>query len=107
MPAAIFPALNTAACSACIMTESGLDIARQRLLARAEKIYDELDRRREIDALRSQIVRVSALGGEVVRSAYQAVSKGQSEAALALALVVLLFRRRESLSAEAWRELKG
>lgn len=30
-----------------------------------------------------------------------------AEAALALALVVLLFRRRESLSAEAWRELRG
>ena len=30
-----------------------------------------------------------------------------AEAALALALVVLLFRQRETLSAEAWRELKG
>jgi NADH-quinone oxidoreductase subunit K len=30
-----------------------------------------------------------------------------AEAALALALVVLLFRRRESLSAEEWRELRG
>ncbi|MCA9290608.1 MAG: NADH-quinone oxidoreductase subunit NuoK [Phycisphaerales bacterium] len=29
-----------------------------------------------------------------------------AEAALALALVVLLFRRRETLSAEAWSELK-
>jgi NADH-quinone oxidoreductase subunit K len=30
-----------------------------------------------------------------------------AEAALALALVVLLFRRRDTLDAEAWRELKG
>jgi len=30
-----------------------------------------------------------------------------AEAALALALVVLLFRTRETLSAEEWRELKG
>lgn len=30
-----------------------------------------------------------------------------AEAAMALALVVLLFRRRESLSAEEWREMKG
>ena len=44
MPAAIFPALNTAACSACIMTESGLDIARQRLLAPAGIDESDLDR---------------------------------------------------------------
>lgn len=30
-----------------------------------------------------------------------------AEAAMALALVVLLFRRRESLDAEVWSELKG
>jgi len=30
-----------------------------------------------------------------------------AEAALALALVVLLFRMRDSLSSEAWQELKG
>jgi NADH-quinone oxidoreductase subunit K len=30
-----------------------------------------------------------------------------AEAAMALALVVLLFRRRESLDAEEWTELKG
>ncbi len=30
-----------------------------------------------------------------------------AEAALALALVVLLFRRKETLDAGAWRELKG
>ncbi len=30
-----------------------------------------------------------------------------AEAALALALVVLLFRRRESLDASLWRDLKG
>jgi len=30
-----------------------------------------------------------------------------AEAAMALALVVLLFRKRESLSAEEWAELKG
>ncbi|GAB4386268.1 MAG: NADH-quinone oxidoreductase subunit NuoK [Phycisphaerales bacterium] len=30
-----------------------------------------------------------------------------AEAAMALALVVLLFRRRESLNAEEWAELKG
>jgi NADH-quinone oxidoreductase subunit K len=30
-----------------------------------------------------------------------------AEAAMALALVVLLFRRRETLSAEAWKELNG
>jgi NADH-quinone oxidoreductase subunit K len=30
-----------------------------------------------------------------------------AEAALALALVVLLFRKKDSLSAEAWRELRG
>lgn len=30
-----------------------------------------------------------------------------AEAALALALVVLLFRRRETLNAEAWSELRG
>lgn len=30
-----------------------------------------------------------------------------AEAAMALALVVLLFRRRESLDASAWTELKG
>lgn len=30
-----------------------------------------------------------------------------AEAAMALALVVLLFRQRESLSGEAWSELKG
>jgi NADH-quinone oxidoreductase subunit K len=30
-----------------------------------------------------------------------------AEAAMALALVVLLFRRKESLDAEEWRELKG
>lgn len=30
-----------------------------------------------------------------------------AEAAMGLALVVLLFRRRESLSAEEWSELKG
>ena len=30
-----------------------------------------------------------------------------AEAAMALALVVLLFRRRESLNAEEWAEMKG
>lgn len=30
-----------------------------------------------------------------------------AEAAMALALVVLLFRRRDTLSAEAWQEMKG
>lgn len=30
-----------------------------------------------------------------------------AEAAMALALVVLLFRRRESLDAEAWQDMKG
>ena len=30
-----------------------------------------------------------------------------AEAAMALALVVLLFRRRETLDAEEWQELKG
>lgn len=30
-----------------------------------------------------------------------------AEAAMALALVVLLFRRRDSLDAEAWSEMKG
>ncbi len=30
-----------------------------------------------------------------------------AEAALALALVVLLYRRKETLSAEAWSEMKG
>jgi NADH-quinone oxidoreductase subunit K len=30
-----------------------------------------------------------------------------AEAAMALALVVLLFRRKESLSAEEWRDLQG
>ncbi len=30
-----------------------------------------------------------------------------AEAAMGLALIVLLFRRKESLSAEEWRELKG
>ncbi|MBL4591899.1 MAG: NADH-quinone oxidoreductase subunit NuoK [Phycisphaerales bacterium] len=30
-----------------------------------------------------------------------------AEAAMALALVVLLFRHRETLSAEAWKELNG
>lgn len=30
-----------------------------------------------------------------------------AEAAMALALVVLLFRRRDSLDAEAWTEMKG
>ncbi len=30
-----------------------------------------------------------------------------AEAALALALVVLLYRRKETLSAEAWTEMKG
>lgn len=30
-----------------------------------------------------------------------------AEAALALALVVLLYRRKDSLSAEAWAEMKG
>lgn len=30
-----------------------------------------------------------------------------AEAAMALALVVLLFKRKESLSAEEWKELKG
>ena len=30
-----------------------------------------------------------------------------AEAAMALALVVLLFRRRETLSAEAWQEMRG
>jgi NADH-quinone oxidoreductase subunit K len=30
-----------------------------------------------------------------------------AEAAMALALVVLLFRRKESLNAEEWQELKG
>jgi NADH-quinone oxidoreductase subunit K len=30
-----------------------------------------------------------------------------AEAAMALALAVLLFRRRESLSADEWRELRG
>ncbi len=30
-----------------------------------------------------------------------------AEAAMALALVVLLFRKRETLDAEAWQELKG
>jgi NADH-quinone oxidoreductase subunit K len=30
-----------------------------------------------------------------------------AEAAMALALIVLLFRRKESLSAEEWAELKG
>ncbi len=30
-----------------------------------------------------------------------------AEAAMALALVVLLFRRRESLNAEEWKELRG
>jgi NADH-quinone oxidoreductase subunit K len=35
------------------------------------------------------------------------VTVAAAEAALALALVVLLFRRRESLDAEEWSELKG
>jgi NADH-quinone oxidoreductase subunit K len=30
-----------------------------------------------------------------------------AEASMALALIVLLFRRKESLSAEDWQELKG
>jgi len=30
-----------------------------------------------------------------------------AEAAMALALVVLLFRRKESLSADEWKEMKG
>jgi NADH-quinone oxidoreductase subunit K len=30
-----------------------------------------------------------------------------AEAAMALALVVLLYRRRESLSAEEWKDLQG
>ena len=30
-----------------------------------------------------------------------------AEAAMALALVVLLFRRKESLDAEEWQEMKG
>ncbi|MCA9298582.1 MAG: NADH-quinone oxidoreductase subunit K, partial [Phycisphaerales bacterium] len=30
-----------------------------------------------------------------------------AEAAMALALVVLLFRRRESLSADVWSEMRG
>jgi NADH:ubiquinone oxidoreductase subunit K len=30
-----------------------------------------------------------------------------AEAAMGLALIVLLFRRRESLSAGVWRELQG
>jgi NADH-quinone oxidoreductase subunit K len=30
-----------------------------------------------------------------------------AEAAMALALVVLLFRRRDTLSAEVWQEMKG
>ena len=35
------------------------------------------------------------------------VTVAAAEAAMALALVVLLFRRRESLDGEQWRELKG
>ncbi len=35
------------------------------------------------------------------------VTVAAAEAAMALALVVLLFRKRETLSAEAWQELKG
>ncbi|MBS0189465.1 MAG: NADH-quinone oxidoreductase subunit NuoK [Planctomycetes bacterium] len=35
------------------------------------------------------------------------VTVAAAEAAMALALVVLLFRRRESLDAEEWSELKG
>lgn len=35
------------------------------------------------------------------------ITVAAAEAAMGLALVVLLFRRRESLSAEAWAEMKG
>lgn len=35
------------------------------------------------------------------------VTVAAAEAAMALALVVLLFRRRESLDAEEWREMNG
>lgn len=35
------------------------------------------------------------------------LSVAAAEAAMALALVVLLFRRRESLSSEVWKELNG
>lgn len=35
------------------------------------------------------------------------ITVAAAEAAMGLALVVLLFRRRESLSAEEWAEMKG
>lgn len=35
------------------------------------------------------------------------VTVAAAEAAMALALVVLLFRKRESLDAEEWKEMKG
>jgi NADH-quinone oxidoreductase subunit K len=35
------------------------------------------------------------------------ITVAAAEAAMGLALVVLLFRRRESLSAEQWAEMKG
>ena len=35
------------------------------------------------------------------------VTVAAAEAAMALALVVLLFRKRETLSADAWQDLKG
>ena len=35
------------------------------------------------------------------------ITVAAAEAAMALALVVLLFRKRETLSADDWQELKG
>jgi NADH-quinone oxidoreductase subunit K len=35
------------------------------------------------------------------------ITVAAAEAAMALALVVLLFRKRETLSADEWRELRG
>jgi NADH-quinone oxidoreductase subunit K len=35
------------------------------------------------------------------------VTVAAAEAAMALALVVLLFRKRESLDAEEWKEMRG
>jgi len=45
------------------------------------------------------------LGGQALAMFLLAVAA--AEAAVALGLVVLLYRRRGSIDAEAWRELKG
>jgi NADH-quinone oxidoreductase subunit K len=60
-------------------------------------------------AVNVNLVAFSAFLNDIVRQIFALIvlTVAAAEAAMALALVVLLFRRRESLSAEEWQQMKG